>query len=126
MAAKKKASVAKEVAAIGAGAAALAAASYYLFGPGGKAHRKQAKGWMIKAKGEVIDRMEQLADISEPVYNNIVDAVAREYKQANGPSKEELAALVTDLKKSWRTISKSVKKPVAKKKTTTKRVAKKA
>ncbi len=107
---KSAAVVSKGVAVLGAGAVALAAASYYLFGPGGKAHRKQAKGWMIKMKGEVIHRIEQLAEVTEPVYREIIDTVAEEYKRANGPSKTELAALVADLKKSWRSITLSTKK----------------
>ncbi len=95
--------------AIGAGIAALAAASYYFLGPKGKQHRKQVKGWSIKMKGEVVERIEKLKDVSEPVYNNLVDAVAAKYAKDYGSSKKEVVALAEELKKTWRSIVASTK-----------------
>lgn len=44
--------------AVGAGIAALSAAAYVLFGPEGKKNRKVIRGWAIKMKGEVIEKLE--------------------------------------------------------------------
>ncbi len=92
------------VVAIGAGVAALAAASYYLFGPKGSKHRAQLKGWSIKMKGDVVEAIEKLKSVSEPVYNEIVDTIAAEYTKKYGSSKKEIAALAGELKKTWRPI----------------------
>lgn len=97
------------VAAIGAGVAALAAASYYLFGPEGKIHRKHAKGWMIKMKGEIIEKIEDAKEITEPIYHNIIDSVIAGYLASGKIGKEELEDAKMRLKKQWKHIAKSSK-----------------
>lgn len=107
----------KTKAAIGIGAIALAAATYYFFGPDGKKHRTTFKGWMIKMKGEVIERMEKAKDMTESLYHQIVDAVAARYRKS-GIAPEDLSAFVSDLKKQWKGFatksSKATKKRPAK------------
>ncbi len=51
------------VLALSASALALAAGAYYFFGPEGKKNRGAFKGWMIKMKGEIIEKMEQAKDV---------------------------------------------------------------
>lgn len=55
----KKISTTKLVA-LGTGAIALAAGTYYFFGPEGKIHRKKAGGWMIKMRGKLSKRLNKL------------------------------------------------------------------
>jgi len=115
--AQKKTSHAGVAVAVGASAAALGAAAYYLFGPHGKQHRTKAQGWMIKMKGEVVERLEDLKEVSEPVYNQVVEAVAAKYAKESKTSKKDILALAADLKKGWRSIvasTQSKKKPVRK------------
>lgn len=97
----------KEVVAIGAGVAALAAATYYFFGPEGQKHRKTVKGWMIKMKGEIVDKMEDAKDVTESVYNQIVDSVAKNYLKGGKATVSDVTAFVDSLKKQWRAISKT-------------------
>jgi uncharacterized protein YfkK (UPF0435 family) len=94
---------------IAAAAAAAAAGAYYLYGPSGSKNRKKIKGWMLKARGEVIERMEKLKDVSKEEYQEIVDSVVQGYKKAQNASPAELAALATELKGHWNSISKGVK-----------------
>lgn len=105
----------KEVAAVGAGIAAIAAGAYFFFGPDGKRHQKKMRGWMVRMKGEVLERLEEARDVSEPVYNDIVDTVAKANAVAGKIPKAEILALAADLKRQWRTISKSSRGPSAKK-----------
>jgi len=105
---KKKASGsnAAKFAVIGASLAGLAASAYFLFGPKGKKHREQAKAWAIKMKGEVVEKLETAKEISEPVYLEIIDAVASEYKKGKKASQSEIETLAADLKKHWKSMSK--------------------
>lgn len=129
-----------EMMAIGAGIAALAAGAYFFLGPKGKKHQKNMKGWMVKMKGDVLERLEDAKEISEPIYNEIVDTVAKTNSVAGKIPQAEILALAADLKKQWRSINRgfksvskkspkaksrniktaSKKKPAAKKSTTAK------
>lgn len=121
---KDKGISAGKVVAVGAGVAALAAASYYFFGPEGQKHRKTVKGWMLKMKAEVIEKIEGAQEVTQATYDAIVDSVASKYN-----SYPEVGMMVDMLKKQWKGISgnahgarKSAKKKVA----TVKKVVKKA
>lgn len=100
-----KAQVVK-LAVIGASLAGLAATAYFFFGPKGKKHRQHAKAWVIKMKGEVVERLEAAREITEPVYQEIINTVAKEYKKGKKASQPEVDALAADLKKHWKTMSK--------------------
>ena len=90
--------------AIGAGVAAIATTSYYLFGPEGKDHRDKVKGWMIKMKGEIIERIEDVKELTEPLYHEIVDSVVASYMATSKISKDEVKAYADKLKGQWKDI----------------------
>lgn len=90
---------------IGAGVAALTAAGVYFFGPRGKAHRKEAKGWMIRMKGEIIERMENAKEMTEEAYHNIIDAVTAQYKKHGKIAEEDIETLAKELKAHWKGIA---------------------
>jgi hypothetical protein len=106
------------VVAVGAGVIALAAASYFFFGPEGKKNRNNLKGWMVKMKGEVIEKMEDAKDMSEAAYEKIVDAVAAKYAKAGKISEAEIRVFAGLLKQQWNGIVKSHHKAAAVKKAT--------
>lgn len=89
---------------IGAGVAALGAAAYILFGPNGKKNRKEIKGWAIKMKGEIIEKLEQAKEITEPVYHNIIDTVKAKYAKLKDIDEEDLEKVVSEIKKHWKAI----------------------
>jgi uracil-DNA glycosylase len=124
----KKSNVVK-IAVIGASLAGLAATGYFFFGPKGKKNRQHAKAWAIKMKGEVVEKLEKAREITEPVYLEIIDTVAREYKKGKKASQPEIEALAKDLKKHWGTMSKmaiAAKQNVAKDASSVAKKAKKA
>jgi len=105
------------IAKAGLGIAALAAAAagaVYFYGKGGDKHRKAIKGWMVKARGEVMDKMEGLKDISQAAYDKTVTDVLSRYEKLKKATPEELAALGTELKSHWIAISKQVNKTTKK------------
>jgi hypothetical protein len=97
-----------ELGVIGASLAGLAA-GYFFLGPKGKKHQKQTKAWAIKMKGDVVEKLETARRVSEPVYQEIIDSVAAEYKKGRRASQEEVSALARDLKKHWKIVSASAR-----------------
>ncbi len=113
--------------ALGAGLVTIAAAGYFLFGPKGKENRKKIRGWTLKAKGEVLEKIEKLEDISEEKYHAIVDAVIAKYQKAKHVATDELEKFEKELRAYWKKIAKDLKeksKP-AKKKAPAKKTTKK-
>ncbi len=97
----------KEMALVGAGIAAIAAGAYFFFGPDGKKHQKKMKGWMVRMKGEVLEKIEGAQSMSEEAYNEIVNTVAKAQELTGKIPKEEILALATDLKRQWKSIKKN-------------------
>lgn len=108
-----------------AGLAAVAGGVFLYGTDAGKKKRKAIKGWMLKAKGEVIEKLENLKEVNEENYNKIVDAVEAKYKALKSVAPEDLAEVITDLKKSWKHIVKIAKEQSAPKKKVVKKAAKK-
>lgn len=110
--------------AVGLGAlAALSAGAYFLYGTKeGAKKRVKIKGWMLKAKGEVLEKMEALKHVDEGTYNTILATVMKKYQGLKNVDQAEVESLLTDLKKHWKSIKKHLdeaskpKKVVAKKK----------
>jgi gas vesicle protein len=105
MAIKKNNSSAGKILGIGAVIAA-AAGAYFLYGKGGTQRRKKVKGWALKAQGEVLEQMEKVKDFTEDKYDEIVDKVASKYSALKDIDRDEVDALITDLKKHWKSIKK--------------------
>jgi gas vesicle protein len=113
---------AKQVIGVGVGVAALSAAAYLLFGPNGKKNRKTIKGWAVKMKGEIIEKFEETRELTEPVYNEIIDKVQQKYAKIQSIDKKELEETVAEIKKNW----KAIKKGAMPKKTDKTKIVKKA
>ncbi len=107
-------SVAKVVT-IGATVAALSVGAYILFGPNGKKNRKAIKGWAIKMKGEIIEKLENIKDVTAPVYEKIVSEVANKYSKLKNIDAKDLEAEVSTLKKHWKAMTKGTAKKSVKK-----------
>lgn len=115
-----------EKVAVGAGIAALAAfaaAGYFLYGKDGAKNRKKVRGWMLKAKGEVLEGVEKMKDVSEADYKLIVDKVGAKYKAVKNIDPAEVEAMVRELHGHWKNIKKSIS-PAPKKKKVAKKAAK--
>ncbi len=103
---------------------AAVAGGVFLYGTdAGKKKRKEIKGWTLKVKGEVIEKLENLKDVNEESYHKVVDAVTSKYKSIKSVAPEELEEVVSDLKKSWKHIVKIAKAQTAPKKKAVAKVA---
>ncbi len=93
--------------------ASMIAGAYYLYGSkDGVAKRKQIAAWSVKMKGEVLQGIEKLKDVSEPAYKEIVKKVSEKYKTVD---KGELKKVVDDLHSTWNKMKKEVNAEIAKK-----------
>jgi len=95
--------------------AATAAAGYFLYGSkNGAKNRAKIKGWSLKAKGEVLEHMEKLKDVSEDEYNKVLDKVGDKYAKVKNIDTDEVKAMIDDMRKHWKNIQKHIE-PKAKK-----------
>jgi hypothetical protein len=108
-------------------AAAAAAGTFFLYGSkDAKKNRKIVKGWALKAKGEVLEKMEQIkGEVTEENYHKIVDGVMTKYRKVKSDHQDDIDSLVKDMKGYWKNIKKhATSNSVAKK--SVKKTAKKA
>ena len=106
---KKKTSHNGEGSAIGAAlVVAAAAGAYFLYGSkDAKKNRKAVKSWSLKAKGEVLEKLEKAKDtINEENYHKIVDGVLTKYEKVKDAHKDDVEDVVKELKGHWKNIKK--------------------
>ncbi|GIW68160.1 MAG: hypothetical protein KatS3mg099_108 [Candidatus Parcubacteria bacterium] len=100
-----KMSVAKKggiVAGLSAMAAVGAAAAYFLYGSKhAKKNRAKVRGWMVRAKGEVIEKLEKAKEVNKEVVSAIVDQVLAKYAKVKDIGEEEARRLAEELKRQW-------------------------
>lgn len=95
---------------IGGLAAATAAGMYFLHhNKGAQKKMKNIKGWVVKAKGEILEKVEKLKEVNEDLYNNAVDAVMSRYKKLASIDGAELTAVTSEIKSHWKNIAKELK-----------------
>jgi hypothetical protein len=107
---KKNGSMLGKAAAFVAGAtAALAVGGYYLYGPNGSKNRIKVEAWKLKAKGEILEKIEKTENLTEEKYHQIIDIVTDRYSKAKEIGSRKAKQLGDELKKHWREIEKEAK-----------------
>ncbi len=102
---------------LGAAVAGAALSSYLLYGSkNASKNRKVVRSWALKAKGEVLERVEQMKEVNEGAYHKAVDAVVKKYALLKSVDTKEIEAMGKDLKKHWKNIEKDLKKKSKKQK----------
>ncbi|HEY0908152.1 MAG TPA: hypothetical protein VGE35_02270 [Candidatus Paceibacterota bacterium] len=85
-----------------AGLTAAAVGAYYLYGhKNAEKNRSKVKSWMLKAKGEVLEQLENVQDVTETAYLSAVDTVAKKYNELKNIDQEELGAFIEEMKGHW-------------------------
>lgn len=110
----------KVAAGVGLTAAAVAAAgAYFLYGSDKAAkNRKTVKSWALKAKAEVLERLEDAKEMSADEYEELIATVAGTYAGVKGATKKDLKEFAAEMQDHWKAIEKAGK-PKAKKATKT-------
>jgi hypothetical protein len=107
----KNHSIEKSIA-VGAGIVTVAAAiagTYFLYGSkNASKNRKKVKAWTLKAKGEILEQLENLSEVSEEVYHKIVEEVSDKYQELKDIDKGDVAEFKKELKGHWKNIAKEL------------------
>lgn len=98
-----------------AGAIAAAAGAYFLYGSTkGPARRKVVRTWIVKMKGDVMEEVENMKELSEDSYHEAIDKIAEKYSKIKDINTKELATTIKQLKSHWKDIKKEANKVVKK------------
>ena len=113
---------------VGLTAAAVAAAgAYFLYGSKNAAkNRKKVKSWALKAKAEVLEKLEDAQEMTEAEYKELVAAVMGAYGGVKSATKGHLKDFQDEMMDHWKSIEKFAKPKKKAKKKTAKKAAKKA
>jgi len=120
--------------AVGLTAAAVAAAgAYFLYGSkSADKNRKTVKSWILKAKAEVLEHLEDAKKMSREEFEQVVAGVAATYTGAKSVTKTDIAGFASEMMGHWDQLEgvvgskkKAAPKKTTAKKTTTKTTAKK-
>jgi len=97
--------------AVGAGIIAAMAGAYFMYGAKDAVkNRKKVKGWVLKAKGEVVEKLEKVQHATQEQYETTVDTVLNKYQAVKNIDLEEVDSLRKDLKKHWKGFQAELKK----------------
>jgi hypothetical protein len=97
------------VAALATAAVASIAGAVFLYGTdAGKKKRKQIRSWAIKAKGEVLEKLEKAKEVNETVYNDIVKKVMAKYEKVKDIDMKDFTELAKDLSAGWKHIKREL------------------
>ncbi len=125
--AQKKSSNAGAIIASLAGITAAAIGGYYLYGhEDAEKNRAKVRGWMLRAKGDVLDELEKVGEVTESAYAKAVDAVTTKYKELRNIEPDELEKFMSEMKAHWQGIKKTLSKTSPAKKAVAKKPSKKA
>lgn len=84
-------------------AAVAAVGAYFLYGSKDAAkNRKKVKSWALKAKGEVLEALENAEKITEAEFKQLVEGVAATYAKGQNLSKRELAEFKSEMSENWK------------------------
>lgn len=89
-------------------AAVAAAGVYFLYGSKNAAkNRKSVKSWMLKAKAEVLEKLETAKQMSQEEYEAIINTVASTYSDLKDASKVDIKAFKDEMKDHWKAIERT-------------------
>ena len=85
---------------VGLTAAAVAAAgTYFLYGSkGASKNRKAVKSWALKAKAEVLEKLESAKQMSKEEYEQVIDSVIGVYGDLKQASKVDVSGFKKEMK----------------------------
>ncbi len=84
---------------------AVWAALYALFN--GKENASKAKEWAMNMEQEIVEKIDKVKDMTEPVLVGIIDEVKGKYEHMKDIDKDELKKMVDTLHDHWSSVIKA-------------------
>jgi gas vesicle protein len=113
---KKSSNVGTKLGLAGLAVAGIAA-GYFLYGKDGAKNRKAIKTWTLRAKADVLEKLEKAKEVSEDTFHSVVDEISTKYgSKVKDISPEDVALFAKDLKKHWKDIKGTLSPKVVAKK----------
>lgn len=111
---------------VGLTAAAVAAAgAYFLYGSkDAEKNRKAVKSWALKAKADVLEKLEDAKKMTRDEYEEVVGTALAAYSTAKGATKKDLREFKDEMMSHWESLERTVGKQGDKAKKATKKAAK--
>ena len=89
-------------------AAVTAAGAYFLYGSKQSTqNRKKVKGWMLKAKGEVLEALEKAESITEEEYKALVETASGAYSTMKNATAGEVKDFKKEMGEHWAKLQKN-------------------
>lgn len=89
-------------------AAVAAAGAFFLYGSkSAPKNRKAVKSWALKAKAEVLEKLEDAQEMTKEEYEQLVGSVVGAYSTAKNASKKDLQEFAAEMKDNWKQIEKA-------------------
>lgn len=79
----------------------LIVGGYYLFGPKGSQHRTDVDRLVKRTKFQILDKLQQIENVTEVQYYKIVDEVVRQQGRLRGIGAEKLHELSENFRMRW-------------------------
>lgn len=80
-------------------------ALYALFN--GKENASKAKEWAVNMEQEIVEKIDKVKDMTEPVLVRIIDEVKEKYERMKDIDKDELKKMVDTLRNHWSSVIKT-------------------
>ncbi len=81
------------------------AGAYFLYGKNGAKNRKKVTTWTLRAKADVLEKLEKAKEVSEETFHGVVDEISAKYgSKMKGVNPEDIAVFAKELKKHWKDI----------------------
>jgi hypothetical protein len=94
-------------------AAVAAAGTYFLYGSKNSTkNRKMVKSWMLKAKAEVLEQLEDAKEMTQEEYLELINNVAGAYAGLKTASQVDIREFKSEMKDHWHQIEKAAKNKV--------------
>lgn len=107
--AKKKTTPSNSNTGIALGLAGLAVAgiagAYLLYGKDGAKNRKAIKSWTLRAKADILEKLEKAKEVSQETFETVVDEISTKYgSKIKDIDPADIEKFAKDIKKHWKDI----------------------
>jgi hypothetical protein len=80
------------------------AGTYFLYGKDGAKNRKKIKAWTLRAKADVLEKLEKAKEVSQESFHAVVDEITAKYAKVKDADPTDVEKFAKDLKKHWKDI----------------------